>query len=180
MIKKISLLAVTAAAVALALTSCVKAPVSGLVDTRSLDGRWSFAPLPVMAVIEGPAVMVTVDAGGQPISMQPELAAVTRVVVNGTLNEDVEEETFTLTMVGDPMVTLAPTVPETLVPSVTAATTAAIKTMIEAAQKGTVMITLNTGPVYTMVVQGSFIDALLMAAGMEPSPMGLVATRIVD
>ena len=43
------------------------------------------------------------------------------------------------------------------------------------------MITLNSdADPDTLVVQGSFIDALLMAAGLEASPMGLMATRIIE
>ena len=184
MFKKISLLAVTAAAVALALTSCVKAPVSGLLDTKGLDGSWSFAPYPVVADIDGTSVKVTVGTGMMSISpMHEDLAAVTMLVVMGTLTEDAEEETFTLTLAeGDSvMVTLAPTVPPAFVSAATKVAEAAVKTMVEAAQGGTVMITLNSdADPDTMVVQGSFIEALLMAAEAPPAPMGLMATRIIE
>jgi len=183
MIKKISMLAVAAAAVSLALTGCVKAPVTGLLDTKGLDGSWSFAPHPVEAEIEGTSVTVTVGTGMAPISMHEDLAAVTKVVVMGTLTEDAEENTFTLMLAeGDSiMVTLAPTVPPAFASAATKVAAGAVKTMVEAAQGETVMITLNSdADPDTLVVQGSFIEALLMAAGADASPMGLMATRIIE
>ena len=177
MIKKISLLAVTAAAIALALTSCVKAPVSPV--TPSLTGTWSFASLPVAAMIDGSAVTVTVGNGQVPISADPRLAKITQVVVTGTLTEDAEENTFTLMLAGDNPITvmLVPIAAEHQVAEQTVAV-AAIETIIKAAQAGTVMIALDTSGVDTMTVTGSFIDALLVAAGMEPPAMGLTAIRV--
>ena len=129
MIKKISLLAVTAAAIALALTSCVKAPVSPV--TPSLTGTWSFAPLPVAAMIDGSAVTVTVGTGQVPISADPLLAKITQVVVTGTLTEDAEENTFTLMLAGDNPITvmLVPIAAEHQVAEQTVAV-AAIETII--------------------------------------------------
>ena len=178
MIKKISLLAVTAAAIALALTSCVKAPVSPV--TPSLTGTWSFAPLPVAAMINGSAVTVTVGNGQVPISADPLLAKITQVVVTGTLTEDAEENTFTLMLAGDNPITvmLVPTIPAEDQAAQQTVAVAAITTIIEAAQDGTVMIALDTTGVDTMTVTGSFIDALLVAAGMEPPAMGLTAIRV--
>lgn len=188
MFKKISLLAVTAAAVALALTSCVKAPVSGLLDTKGLDGSWRFGPsltLPVhlTADIEGTSVTVTVGTGMAAISTHEDLALVTKLVVMGTLSEDAEENTFMLTLAegNSIMVTLAPTVPDAFKNAATKVAAEAVKTMVEAVQKGTVMITLNSdADPDTLVVQGSFIEALLTASGLPPAPMGLMATRIIE
>ena len=63
MFKKISLLALTSAALAFALTSCVNAPVS--LVAPSLTGVWNFAGLPVAttATIDGNDVTVTVGNG---------------------------------------------------------------------------------------------------------------------
>ena len=183
MIKKISLLAVTVAAITLALTSCVKAPVAGLLDTKSLDGTWQFDNLPVRAVIVGPAVTVTVGTGMVPISEDPRLIKVTLVTVKGTLTEDAEENTFMLTLAsGDDAidVMLAGDVAPVDQLAHRALARGVIEGMIKEAQEETVMITLTPGDVYTMVVQGSFIDALLVAAGLPSSPMGLPATRIVS
>ena len=138
--------------------------------TKGLDGSWSFAPYPVEAEIEGTSVTVTVGTGMAPISMHEDLAAVTKVVVMGTLTEDAEENTFTLMLAeGDAiMVTLAPTVPPAFASAATKVAAGAVKTMVEAAQGKAVMITLNSdADPDTLVVQGSFIDALLMAAGLE-------------
>ena len=186
MIKKISLVAVAAGVVALALTSCVKAPVSGLLDTRSLDGTWQFDNLPVRAVIDGASVTVTVGTGVMPISTDLHLSKVTLVTIKGTLTAvDVEEDTFMLTLAsGEDAITVMLT-GDVMAPADQLAHTslakAAIETIVTEAQQGTVKITLNTGNVYTMVdVQGSFIDALLAAAGLPPSPMGLPATRVVS
>ena len=184
MIKKISMLAVMAAAIALVLTGCVKAPVSGLLDTKGLDGSWDFDPHPVEAEIDGTSVTVTVGTGMASISpMNEDLAAVTQVVVMGTLTEDAEKNTFTLMLAeGDSiMVMLAPTVPPAFEGAATKVAVGAVKAMVEAAQGETVMITLNSdADPDTMVVQGSFIEALLMAAGAPPAPMGLMATRIIE
>ena len=182
MFKKISLLAVTAAAVALALTSCVKAPVSGLLDTKGLDGSWSFAPRPVMAVIDGTSVTVTVGDGTMALGQGNELASVTKIVVTSTLTEDAEEMTFTLMLAGDDpiMVTLAG-VPPALEPAVSTAAKGVIKGMIKAAQDGTVMIDLDSdADPDVMTVSGSFIGALLAAAGEQPPPTSLMATRIIE
>ena len=180
MIKKISMLAVMAAAIALVLAGCVKAPATPV--SPNLAGTWSFAPMPVVAMIHGNAVTVTVGDGTAAVGMD-ELAAVTQIVVSGTLAEDEEENTFMLTLAeGDDaiMVTLAPTVPATLAPAVTSAATGAIKGMIVAAQGGTVMIDLDSeADPDTMIVSGSFIDALLTAAGLPVPPTGLMATRVI-
>ena len=183
MFKKISLLAVTAAAVALALTSCVKAPVSGLLDTKGLDGSWKFDKFdtyPVEADIKGTSVKVKVTVGKTP---HEDLAAVTMVVVMGTLTEDAVEKTFTLMLAeGDSiMVTPASTVPPDFTSATTKVAVAAVKRTVEAAQNGTVMITLDSdADPDTLVVRGSFIDALLTASGLEPSPKGLMAKRIIE
>ncbi|MDD9987378.1 MAG: hypothetical protein OXQ31_13970 [Spirochaetaceae bacterium] len=186
MFKKISLLAVTAAAVALALTSCVKAPVSGLLDTKGLDGSWRFGPsltIPVAleAEVKGTSVTVTIGTGMAPISMHEDLAAVTKLVVVGTLTEDAEENTFTLMLAEGDSIMAMVAVPDAFKHATETVAEAAVKTMVEAAQKGTVMITLNSDEdPDTLVVQGSFIEALLTASGLPPAPMGLMATRIIE
>lgn len=189
MFKKISLLAVTAAAVALALTSCVKAPVSGLLDTKGLDGSWRFGPsltLPahLEAEIQGDSVTVTVGNGMMPLGEQPGLSDVTQAVVKGTLAEDAEEMTFTLTLASGAdaiNVMLRDGIAPDVQLQVRTFAVGAIKGMIESAHGETVMITLNSdADPDTLVVQGSFIDSLLMAAGLPASPMGLMATRIIE
>lgn len=186
MFKKISLLAVTAAAVALALTSCVKAPVSGLLDTKGLDGSWRFGPsatLPaaVEAEIKGTLVTVTIGTGMAPISTHEDLATVTKLVVMGTLTEDAEEETFTLMLAEGDSIMVMVDVPDAHKNATTKVAVAAVKAMVEAAQKETVMITLNSDDdPDTLVVQGSFIEELLAASGLPPASMGLMATRIIE
>ena len=183
MFKKISLLAVTAAAIALALTSCVKAPVSPV--TPNLAGTWSFAglPVPTTATIDGNAVMVTVGNAVTPISMEEAYAAVTQVVVNGTLAEDADEMTFTLTLAagdGAVVVSLHESVQPPAVRAQSAAVAeAAVKTLVEAAQAEVVMIALDTAvDPDTIIVTGSFIDVLLTEIGLTIPATGLMATRI--
>ena len=178
MIKKISLLAVTAAAIALALTSCVKAPATPV--TPSLTGTWSFAPLPVVAMIDGSAVTVTVGNGQVAISQDPNLDDITQVVVSVTLTENAEEMTFTLQLAGDDaiMVSLVPTVLAADAPVVAAIATGVIEGMIKEAQNGVVMIALDTTGVDTMTVTGSFVDALLTAIEVPVPPEGLTAIRV--
>ena len=100
--------------------------------------------------------------------------------MTGTLTEDAEENTFTLMLAGDNPITvmLVPTIPAEDQAAQQTVAVAAITTIIEAAQDGTVMIALDTTGVDTMTVTGSFIDALLVAAGMEPPAMGLTAIRV--
>ena len=185
MIKKISMLAVAAAAVSLALTGCVKAPATPV--SPNLVGTWDFMPTPVVAVIEksegaSRKVMVTVDTTQGPIA-DPNLAAVTQVVVSGTLTENAEEMTFTLTS-DAVMVDVSPTVAPQYRSVVKTVAEQAIATMIDTAIKatgGAVMIDLNVDAnPDTLTVQGSFIEALLNALGVPPSPMGLMATRDVS
>ncbi len=179
MIKKISMLAVAAAAVSLALTGCVKAPATPV--SPNLTGTWDFNPRPVIAMIDGSSVTVTVGDGTFPLGAD-ELAAVYQIDVTGTLTEDAEEMTFTLMLAGDdPIgVTLAPTVPPDIRPLMATAAQGVIQGIIEAAQGGTVMIDLNTdADPDIMTVSGSFISALLGAAGEMPPPMSLVATRVI-
>ncbi len=181
--KKISMLAVLAAAIALVLTGCVKAPASPIAG--SLTGTWQFQHVPVTvtvtAVIVGTSVTVTVDAGGMPISADPKFAKITKVDVIGTLTEDAEEMTFSLTLAEDNPITvdLLTTIPADYEPAERTVAVQAIKEVIAAAQGETVMIDLDTSPaIDTMTVTGSFIDALLMAAGMPVPPGGLKAIRI--
>ncbi len=178
MIKKISLLAVTAAAFAVVLAGCVKAPATPL--TPSLEGTWQFQHVPVLAEIAGESVTVTVSAGGEPISTDPRFAKIIRVDVMGTLTEDAEEMTFSLTLAGDDAVsvTLLPTITAEHLAAETIVAEQAIEAVITAAQGGTVMIDLDTSAVDTMTVTGSFIDTLLTAAGAMVPEGGLTATRI--
>ena len=182
MIKKISMLAVLAAAIALVLTGCVKAPASPIAG--SLTGTWQFqhVPVTVTAVIDGTSVTVTVDDEGMPISKDQTFAKIISVVVEGTLTEDAEEMTFSLTLAEDEdaiSVHLLPTIPLDYRPAEQIVAENAIKAVIAAAQGETVMIDLDTSPaIDTMTVTGSFIDALLMAAGMPVPPGGLTAIRI--
>lgn len=178
------MLAVTAAAVSLAMTGCVKAPavpVSG-----NLVGHWSFAGLlvPTTATIdESNAVTVTVGTGMSPISTKAEFAEITMVVVKGSLAEDAEQMTFTLTLAeGDDAVVAS--VSAALQPpefrALTAKSIAAtIATLIGEAQDGTVMIDLDTvADPDTMTVTGSFIDALFAAIELQVPATGLMATRV--
>ena len=182
MFKKISLLAVTAAALAFALTSCVKAPVSPVAP--SLTGMWSFAGLPVAttATIDGNDVTVTVGNGLLPISMKEPYAVVTQVVVKGTLAEDAEEMTFTLTLAtGDDPVVVS--VHESVPPASRAQSAAlaagVVEGLIKTAQDGVVMIALDSAAdPDTMTVTGSFIDALLTEIELPIPATGLMATRI--
>ncbi len=181
MIKKISMLAVLAAAIALVLTGCVKAPASPI--TGSLTGTWQFqhVPVPVTAVIDGTSVKVTVAAGGMPISTDPRFDKIIRVEVTGTLTEDAEEMTFSLTLAGANAISvdLLPTIPADYRTAESIVAKQAIEAVIAAAQGETVMIDLDTSPaVDTMTVTGSFIDALLTAAGAPVPPGGLTAIRI--
>ena len=179
MFKKISLLALTSAALAFALTSCVQAPVSPVAP--SLAGMWSFAGLPVAttATIDGNDVTVTVGNGLSPISMKEAYAAVTQVVVKGTLAEDAEENTFMLTLAdADDAVVVSVHASVTL-PALAKTVAAGIKTLITAAQGGVVMIALDSAAdPDTMTVTGSFVDALLTEIELPIPATGLMATRI--
>ena len=185
MIKKISMLAVLAAAIALVLAGCVKAPASPVAG--SLTGTWKFQDLPVGAMIgptadDGSApVTVTVGDGTLPISKDPRFAKITKVVVMCTLTEDAEEMTFSLTLAGaDPIsVMLVPTISPDSLGAEETVHKAAVRTVIEAAQGGTVTIALDTSGVDTMTVSGSFIDTLIQQATGAPMPAGgLTAIRI--
>lgn len=181
MIKKISMLAVLAAAFAVVLAGCVKAPASPI--TGSLEGTWSFEPFPVSATITGNAVMVTATiVPGTTDPTDTRFASVTQLVVNATLTEDAEEETFTLTLVdGDTAV--IPMLTPGLSPQAHAdrlvIVSTAIRTMIEGIQDKTFMIKLDTsGEPDTMTLTGSFIVALLTELGAMVPPDGLPASRV--
>lgn len=181
MIKKISMLAVTAAAFAVVLTGCVKAPATPV--TPSLQGTWQFQMLPVQATIAGQSVTVTVGDGMMTISSvdDPKFGKITQVVVMGTLTEDAEEMTFSLMLAGDDAiaVTLLAAIPPAHLAAETIVAQQAIEAVITAAQGGTVMIDLDTSTMPdTMTVTGSFIDELLTAAGAMVPPGGLTAERI--
>ena len=179
MIKKISMLAVTAAAFAVVLAGCVKAPATPV--TPSLQGTWQFQMLPVQATIAGESVTVIVGDGMMPISADPKFAKITQVVVMGTLTEDAEEMTFSLMLAGDDAiaVTLLANIPPAHLAAETIVAQQAIEAVITAAQGGTVMIDLDTSVMPdTMTVTGSFIDALLTAAGAMLPEGGLTAIRI--
>ena len=91
----------TAVAVAIALTSCVKAPVSPQIQNLTATTGY-----PVVAMIDGADVTVTVGDGVTPIQ---GLELATPVVVMGTLAEDAEEMTYTLRLAGDNAVVVTPT-----------------------------------------------------------------------
>ena len=177
MIKKISMLAVVAAAIALVLTGCVKAPASPV--TGSLAGTWSFAPYPVTATITGNAVMVTAHI--PPDTTDPRFGSVTQVVVNATLHEDAEEMTFKLTLADGPAA-IVPMVAPGLSPQARddrlVVVTAAIKTLVEAVQDKEFMLTLDTSGDDTMILTGSFIVALLTELGATVPAGGLTAVRV--
>lgn len=176
MLRKISLLAVTATAISLALTACVKAPSPSL--TGSINGTWSFAPSPVMATIEGTRVTLTADI--PPRHPDPRFATISRVVVIGILEE--EETTFKLTLTeGDDaiVVTLVDDVPAQEQPTQRTLATAVIRTAIEAAQDESFMLTLDTSDdVDTLTVKGSFITTLLTELGETVPEGGPTATRV--
>ena len=124
-----------------------------------------------------------VGNGVLPISLEGDYAAVTQVVVKGTLAEDAEENTFMLTL-ADAADAVVVSVHESVQPPAFRAQSAvvaaaAVKTLITAAQDGVVMIALDSAAdPDTITVTGSFIDALLTEIELPIPATGLMATRI--
>ena len=175
MIKKISMLAVTAAAFAVVLAGCVKAPATPV--TPSLQGTWSFAPAfpNVTATIDGADVMVT--ALIVPGTTNPALASVTKVEVDATLHEDAEEMTFKLTV--DDIAVSAEALTGQARGDREAVAKGVIQTMLAAVQDQEFMINLDTSiQPDQMTLTGSFIVALLDGLGAMVPEGGLTAIRI--
>ena len=184
MTKKISLFAVTAAAVALVLSGCGGGPGTGDMDMDdmpvmpSLDGTWVFTGFSAMITV--PDVTVTVGDGMMPLSMDMNspLAAVTQATVKGTLA--MEGTAFKLTLAeGDDAISVKLVEGATLVnPGAEALAEGAIKGLIEMAQAEDVMITVDEeADPATMTVTGSFLDALLAAVGLQVPEEGLVGCK---
>ena len=171
MTKKISFFVVTVAAVTLVLSGCGKGPAPDMDDDMEmpiLDGTWVFAGF--SAMIDGAAVTVTVGDGMRGLSTDPAspYAAVTQIVVKGTLGVEGTAYKLTLSEEDDPITVTPDAVQATVVP--------VLKGAIETAQDGDVMITVDVDA-DTITVTGSFLDTLLGAFGMQVPEGGLVGCK---
>ena len=175
MTKRVSLFVTAAAVAALVLSGCGRGPgTSDMPDDMptmpSFDGTWHFHGF--VAMIEGTAVTVTVGTGMAPVVADPTspYAAVTKVVAKGTLSAVETGHMLTLAE-GDDAISV------TLVqanPAAESIAKAAIRSVIEGAQSGTVMITVADD---TMTVTGSFLTALAAALGTTVPETGLVGCK---
>ena len=131
----------------------------------SLDGTWVFPGF--SAMIEGPAVTVTVGDGTGPVSTDLRLAAVSRITAKGALARSGTTYKLTLAESDDALIVEAvPDVP----PAAVAAAMVVIRTQVKAAQDGEVTITVVDD---TMTVKGSFLSALAEALGGTVPDAGL-------
>ena len=136
----------------------------------SLDGTWVFAVF--SAMIDGTAVTVMVGDGMSGLSTDPAspYAAVTQIVVKGTLGVEGTAYKLTLSEEDDPITVTPDAAQATVVP--------VLKGVIETAQAGDVMITVDEdADPDTITVTGSFLDALLGAFDMQVPEGGLVGCK---
>ena len=183
--KKISLLVVTAAAVALVLSGCGRGPGTDDMEMPdeqpmdmpdeqpmempdeqpmmpSLDGTWHFAE----ATVEVQAGAFTVRAGDgtMPLGAEGHFAMVTMVVVKGTIAA--QDGAYLLTVDADSVqLTFADSVPA----AAQGPAEAIVRAALMAADDDPVMIEIDAeADPATMTVTGSFITTLLdMPAGTE-------------
>ena len=178
MTKKISFFVVTIAAVTLVLSGCSRGLAPDMDDDMempSLDGTWVFAGF--SAMIDGAAVTVTVGDGMSGLSTDPAspYAAVTQIVVKGTLGVEGTAYKLTLSEEDDAITVMVTDAAPTGADLVAAA---AIQTLIMPAPDGDVMITVDEdADPDTITVTGSFLDTLLDAFGMQVPEGGLVGCK---
>ena len=184
MTKKISYYVVTAAAVALVLSGCGRGLAPDMDDmdmAPSLDGEWHFASHRFVAMIDGMSVMVTVGDGMTPlVTTNPTYAVVTQIVAKGNLA--LEGTAYKLTLAeGDDAIEimLSSALPPGIDPAIaTVVAKTTVRTLIEDAQNGDVMITVDEdADPATMTVMGSFLDSLLNELGMQVPEGGLVGCK---
>lgn len=150
------LVAATAMAIALVIGACESTTPTPAAP--SLDGTWYFSGF--VAAIAGDDVTVTVGDGTMQLSMDPTspYAAVTQIVVKGVLAVDGMAYKLTLSDEADAITVMPPAAGPIVAPT--------LKGVIEAAQLGTVMITVDEdADPNTIKVAGSFIVALASALG---------------
>ena len=151
-----SLVAAIVVAIALVLSGCGGMTPDPIPAAPSLDGTWFFAGF--AATIVGESVTVTVGDGTMPLSMDPPYSQVTQIVVKGVLAVDGMAYKLTLSEDAD-AITVMPEVAGPLV-------VPALKGLIQTAQAGTVMITVDAdADPNTITVKGSFIVTLASALG---------------